>query len=338
MLNTRLGDGAPGSLALAPEAWLAAIIESSEDAIISKTLDSTITSWNAGAERLFGYAPHEAIGKSIRIIIPEDRLPEEDMILGKLRNGERIEHFETVRRHKDGTLIEISVTVSPVRDAQGMVIGASKIARDIRERKHAEQQQRLLLQEMRHRVRNLFALVRGLIVLSGKETASIADLQSNLSERLQSLLRAHELTLSDASGERAEENAGFQNLLEAVFAPYLDKKRQDQVSIQSEPLTLTDTGLSSTALIFHELATNAAKYGGLAVPNGQIRVVARRCGDNIEIRWRELGLCDLEQPQTGGFGSRLEQTMVERMGAELHRMWHPNGLEIVLKIPDQWFK
>ncbi|MBB5281837.1 PAS domain S-box protein [Pacificimonas flava] len=333
-----MDDEIPNSPALESDAWLAAIIGSSDDAIVSKTLDSIITSWNAGAERLFGYAPEEAIGKSIRIIIPEDRLSEEDMILGKLRNGERIEHFETVRRHKDGTLIEISVTVSPVRDAHGIVIGASKIARDIRERKRAEQQQRLLLQEMRHRVRNLFALVRGLVALSAKDTTSVADLQSNLSERLQSLLRAHELTLPDASGERARENAELRNLLEAVFAPYRDEARQDQVLIKSGPLSLTDAGLSSIALIFHELTTNAAKYGGLAVPNGQIEVIAGRCADKIKIRWRESGLCDLEQPQRGGFGSQLEQAMVEGMGAKLYRKWHSDGLEIVLEIPHQWFK
>lgn len=116
---------------LDPRAWVAAIIESSDDAIASKTLDGIVTTWNAGAERIFGYTAAEMVGQSILKIIPPDRHHEEDMILSRMRQGERIDHFETVRQRKDGTLIEISVTVSPIRDANGKVIGISKIARDI---------------------------------------------------------------------------------------------------------------------------------------------------------------------------------------------------------------
>ncbi len=120
------------------QARLAAIVESSEDAIVSKTLDGVIRSWNAGAERLFGYTAEEAVGRPITLIIPPERLDEEREILARLRRGERIEHFETVRVAKDGRRLDISLTVSPIRDAEGRVIGASKIARDITERKRAE--------------------------------------------------------------------------------------------------------------------------------------------------------------------------------------------------------
>ncbi|HVS78465.1 MAG TPA: PAS domain S-box protein, partial [Steroidobacteraceae bacterium] len=122
-------------------AHLAAIVESSDDAIISKTLEGVIRSWNAGAERIFGWSAAEAIGRPITLIIPPDRLEEERHILDTLRRGERIEHFETTRVAKDGRHVEISLTVSPVRDAAGIVTGASKIARDITARK---QEQRLL--------------------------------------------------------------------------------------------------------------------------------------------------------------------------------------------------
>ena len=118
---------------------LAAIVDSSDDAIVSKNLDGIITSWNKGAELLFGYPPEEAIGQHISLIIPADRRDEEVMILKRLRAAERIEHFDTVRVRKDGTLVDISVTISPVRDAAGCVIGASKVARDITERKQVEQ-------------------------------------------------------------------------------------------------------------------------------------------------------------------------------------------------------
>jgi PAS domain S-box-containing protein len=117
---------------------LAAIVDSSEDAIVSKNLDGVITTWNASAERVFGYSAKEAVGQHISLIIPHNRRDEETTILGKIRRGERIEHFDTVRVRKDGTTLDISLTISPVRDATGKIIGASKIARDITERKWAD--------------------------------------------------------------------------------------------------------------------------------------------------------------------------------------------------------
>jgi PAS domain S-box-containing protein len=118
---------------------LASIVESSDDAIVSKDLDGTIISWNHGAERLFGYTGEEAIGKPVTILIPPDRENEEPEILSRIRHGERIDHYETVRRCKDGRLIDISLTVSPLRSADGQIVGASKIARDITERRQTEQ-------------------------------------------------------------------------------------------------------------------------------------------------------------------------------------------------------
>jgi PAS domain S-box-containing protein len=117
---------------------LAAIVESSGDAIVSKNLDGIITSWNKGAERLFGYGATEAIGRNITFIIPSDRQDEEALILARLRRGEQVDHFETVRIRKDGAAVDVSLTISPVRDNSGRVIGASKIARDITQHKHIE--------------------------------------------------------------------------------------------------------------------------------------------------------------------------------------------------------
>jgi PAS domain S-box-containing protein len=119
---------------------LAAIVESSDDAIVSKDLESTIRSWNLGAERMFGYAASEVVGRSIRIIIPEDRWSDEDAVLRQIRRGEKVDHFETIRRRKDGSELAVSLTISPIRSAAGIVIGASKIARDISERKLAERE------------------------------------------------------------------------------------------------------------------------------------------------------------------------------------------------------
>jgi PAS domain S-box-containing protein len=134
-------------------ARLAAIVDSSDDAIVSKTLDGVITSWNRGAERLFGYTAAEAIGHDIFLIIPEDRREEEMEVLARLRRGERVDHFETVRRAKDGRAVHISLTVSPVRDDRGVIVGASKVARDITERLLAQEALRRAHDELEERVR-----------------------------------------------------------------------------------------------------------------------------------------------------------------------------------------
>ncbi len=126
------------------QARLAAIVESSDDAIVSKTLDGVIRSWNAGAERLFGHAAAEAVGRPITLIIPPERQHEEQVILGRLRRGERIDHYETIRVAKDGRRIDISLTISPIRDRAGQIVGASKIARDITARKRTEETTRFL--------------------------------------------------------------------------------------------------------------------------------------------------------------------------------------------------
>lgn len=131
------------------ESMLAAIVEYSADAIISKTLNGTITSWNKGAELIFGYKADEVIGKSITILIPRDRLGEEAIILSKLKRGEHIAHYETTRIRKDGTPIIISLTVSPIKDGNGNIIGASKIARDITERRELEKERAILLEKVK---------------------------------------------------------------------------------------------------------------------------------------------------------------------------------------------
>jgi hypothetical protein len=131
-------------------ARLAAIVESCDDAIVGKTLDGIVTSWNRGAERLFGYSAAETIGRSILLIVPQERRDEEAMILSRLCRGERIEHFETRRIAKNGDSVDVSLTVSPIRDASGVIVGASKVARDISERRRMEQSQNQLMQSERH--------------------------------------------------------------------------------------------------------------------------------------------------------------------------------------------
>jgi PAS domain S-box-containing protein len=150
--------GASPDFAASPEflaQHLAAIVESSDDAIISKDLNGVIQTWNRGAERVFGYTADEVIGKPVTILIPPERIDEEPGILARIRRGERIDHYETVRRRKDGGLIDISLTVSPMRDQHGRIIGASKIARDITERKRAE----TVVRDNERRLQELFSSI-----------------------------------------------------------------------------------------------------------------------------------------------------------------------------------
>ncbi|MER9158211.1 PAS domain S-box protein [Mesorhizobium sp. M0778] len=150
---------------------LAAIVESSMDAIVSKDLNGIITSWNDAAQRLFGYTPAEAIGRPVTILIPPDHLDEEAMIISRIRAGERIPSYETIRQRKDGTLVPVSLTISPIRDGIGRIIGASKIARDISPHKESERRIRTLMREVNHRVKNQYSVIVSMI----RETSKLAE-------------------------------------------------------------------------------------------------------------------------------------------------------------------
>ena len=142
---------------------LAAIVESSMDAIVSKDINGIITSWNDAAQHLFGYTPAEAIGRPVTMLIPPERLGEEELIISRIRAGERVPSYETMRRRKDGSLVPVSLTVSPVRDGIGRIIGASKIARDISSHKESEGRIRLLMREVNHRVKNQYSVIISMI-------------------------------------------------------------------------------------------------------------------------------------------------------------------------------
>lgn len=208
--NSVIGSAAVESIGMAsrasaslPEAeLLAAIVASSDDAIVSKNLDGIITSWNQGAERIFGYTAEEAIGQPITLVIPLDRRQEEVEILAKLRRGERVDHFETVRVRKDGTFLNVSLTISPIKDSTGRVIGASKVARDITEQKRAQE----ALRQHRERERQIIAEV---IAANAKfravfeQTTVFAGIMTNDGI----LIQANKVSL-DACGYRAEKEFG----------------------------------------------------------------------------------------------------------------------------------
>ena len=326
-------DAHSAALSLSADAWLAAIVESSEDAIISKSVDGVITSWNKSAERLFGFLAVEAIGQPITIIVPPDLLDEEAAIIASIRAGERIEHYETVRCRKDGTLVEISLTISPVRDKDGVIVGASKIVRDISERKRLIERQDLLLREMNHRVKNLFAVMNSLVSLSERTTTNARALADDLRARIRALSVAHNLVLGSSGGDsRPSGSASLFNLIQALFAAHQDH-RSERITVKGNDIAVGTVALTSIALLLHELITNSIKYGALSASGGHIDVEVQD-EDGLELHWAEVGGPPIQAPSGAtGFGSRLERLALDALNGSIIRDWRSEGLRISLRIP-----
>lgn len=316
---------------------LSAIVESSDDAIIGKNLDGIVTSWNRGAEELFGYTADEMIGRPIATLVPADRHDEEPTILERLRRGERIDHYETVRRRKDGSLIEISLTVSPIRNAEGRIVGASKVARDITERRRAHEQQRLLLKEMNHRIKNLFALANGVVALSARTARTPNEMVASVRERLAALTRAHDLTLPRLLDDEPDVHAtSLAALIRTVTSPYVDGGNDEtsRVVADGPDIAIKGSAIASIALLIHEFATNAAKYGALSAPGGRIVIGWSVVGETLRLTWREQGGPPCVQP-TGesGFGTHLAGAIIAgQLAGEIFRDWQPDGLVLRLSV------
>jgi PAS domain S-box-containing protein len=307
---------------------LAAIVESSDDAIISKDLNGVISSWNSSAERLFGYTAEEAVGKSVTILIPPENHDEELDILDRIRRGERIDHYETVRRRKDGGLIDISLTVSPIRNALGKIVGASKIARDITERKEAEARRDLLTRELHHRTKNLFSVVQAVVSQSFAGKRTVEEARKAVLDRIHSLGQAHILLV-----DKEWQGTDILELVSGELRPF-----GDRVLMSGPPLILNPQAAQSVALALHELATNAAKYGALSTPSGRIliswSVDAPNGSSEFTFRWQERDGPPVSPPEQTGFGSTvLEQVMAEYGNTPPEIDFAPSGVVYEVRGP-----
>ena len=303
----------------------AALVESSDDAIISKDLNGIITSWNKGAERTFGYLAEEVIGKSIKMLIPADLQSEEDRIIERIRAGQRIEHFETVRLRKYGGLVDISLTISPIKNAQGAIIGASKIVRNISERKRAEAQIAMLAREAEHRVKNVLASVQATVHLTQADTPEL--LKQAIEGRIQALANVHALFVKSRWT-----GAELRSLVEQEILPY-SQDEDPPVQVSGPPLFLETVTAQTIAVAVHELITNAAKYGALSVPKGRVRIEwSHKAGEHLTLRWTETGGPPVSPPTRKGFGTRVMEAMVKtQINGEIRFNWQPQGLVCEIK-------
>lgn len=309
---------------------LAAIVEGSDDAILAKDLSGIIITWNNGAERLFGYTSEEAIGQPILMLIPPDRQHEEPEILGRIRSGDRIHHYETVRRRKDGSLVEVSLSVSPIRSLDGRIVGASKIARDISERRQLEQRQRLLLHEMNHRVKNLLTLASSLVILSARSARTPDELASSVVQRLEALARAHALTIPSVSveGAETEQATTLHILIRTLIAPFDNGSNSSRVRIEGVDIPVSGNAATNLSLLLHEFVTNATKYGAFSTPDGTIDIHCADEGEQFVLTWAERGGPSIEsKPAAAGFGTQLSKATARgHFGGDIEREWRPEGL------------
>jgi PAS domain S-box-containing protein len=338
---------------------LAAIVESSDDAIVSKNLDGVISSWNRSAERLFGYTAEEAIGQNITLIIPPDRRDEEVGILEKLRRGERVDHFETVRMHKDGTKLDISLTISPVKDSTGRVVGASKVARDISERKRAEQAHKeaelsaRLLQvqdeERRRIARELHDGVGQLLAAVGMNVAQVVREKDKLSPAAARSAEDMRLSVERASAEiRTVSYLLHPPMLDEIGLPtalrwYADgfaerSKINLAVEVASDfPRLIQDYELSLFR-IAQECLTNIHRHSAsftafirLARADGKIELEIRDEGKGINQDIQSK----INSGASVGVGFRGMQERVRLIGGKLtvHPNPNGNGTSVLVALP-----
>ena len=297
---------------LDPRRLLASIVESSNDAIVSKSLDGTIQSWNGGAEILFGYTADEMIGRPITLIIPADRLQEEEQIVRRIRAGERVDHFETVRVRRDGTTVDVSLTISPIRDDEGLIVGASKIARDITDRKLAEQRIYSLLTELReadhlkdeflamlgHELRNPMAPISNMLEIlkrAGGNESLVQEARGTMERQLAQLARLVD-DLVDVSRitrgklemrqERLDLVSSVHHAVEAC-RPLAERSRvRLDITVPEQPV-FVDADPVRLIQVFGNLLNNACKF---SPEGGRVSLEVRREGEEVSIAVRDEGV------------------------------------------------
>jgi len=341
---------------------LAAIVESTDDAIVSKSLTGMVTSWNRAAARLFGYTSEEMVGSSILRIVPPELHEDEYRILGRIRAGERIEHYDTVRMAKDGRRLDVSLTISPLRDGTGNIVGASKIARDVTAQREAERRKDEFLAILAHELRNPLAPVRYAIAMlrqpgvgeeQRRRSEAILERQTeHMARLLDDLLDVSRIATGKVDLKKAvvELHPIAESAVEAVRMLMQERQHELRVSLAKEPMWLDADPVRITQILIN-LLTNAAKYTN---PGGRIELAARREGDEAVLCVKDNGIGFAPEVKSRlftlftqieavmnrsagglGIGLALVREFVERHGGHVEaRSAGPGqGSEFVVRLP-----
>ena len=251
---------------------------------------------------------------------------EEPEIIERIRRGERVDHYDTVRRRKDGSLIDISLTVSPLKDADGRIVGASKIARDITERKRAQEQQKLLVNEMKHRIKNSLATIQAIATQTLNQHAEERDA---FIARLHALGNAHDLLTSETW-----QTAPLQAIVTQALKPF-QEQHHERITVEGPANVWLDSTKSVVvAMVLHELATNAVKYGALSNGGGRVSIAWEQQSQPnlVKLVWQESGGQRFSPPKQKGFGSHLIERAFGGQLGTAQLVFSPQGLSCTLEV------
>ena len=312
-------------------AQLAAIVDSSQDAIVGHDLNGTVISWNNGATALFGTPTNEAMGYSMPTLVKNVLPWEWQDMLAKLHAGEQLSNFECSGTTKDGQPIEVSITISPVKEGDGQLTGISLVARDIRARKVAEQKAAMLLGELDHRVKNILSIVLAIISQTLRTSATNEDFVVQVEGRIRAIAKAHSLLTNAGAGE-----ISLHAILETELAAF--DSGGDKVVARGPNIALAPKAGLALAMAVHELASNAAKYGALSTPTGRLVIEWSVTGDadapSMTFTWAEMGGPAVSPPTRRGFGTTMiERALTHELDAEVIRDFAATGLRCTIIIP-----
>ena len=304
------------------QAHLASIVRSSNDAIFTTSIDGTIISWNKGAEELFGYTASEMIGSNGVRLVPEDRRYEIDEEARQVAN-DKPHRLETIRRRKDGTLIDVAVNAAPL--SQGDATAISIVAFEITERKRTERQRDLLLRELDHRLKNVFATISSLIGLSARSARDIPGYAKALRQRLYALSAVHNLVRGSGLEDTTSLGAIAHTVAEGGFS-------RGQITADGANVRLSASAAIALGMIFNELLTNALKYGALSSASGRVRI-GWDLDDELRLTWSETGGPSPTGEAKPGFGTLMIEQNARSIGGSVATEWLPDGMVVRLRCP-----
>jgi PAS domain S-box-containing protein len=305
------------------QAHLASIVRTSNDAIFTIRPDGTIISWNKGAEELFGYSAVEIIGSDVRRLAPADLGGEVDHKLAQVSGGKPY-RADTVRQRKDGSLVDVSVNAAPL-EQRDEVVAISIVAFEITERKRTERQRELLLSELDHRLKNIFATMSSLIGLSARTATDVPSYRDALRQRVYALSAVHNLV----RGSGLEDSTTLHALTRTLTASGLSA---GQIETRGAVVGLSASAAIAFGMILNELLTNAINHGALSRPEGRV-LIEWRLDDNLRLTWSESGgPAPAPQPRPG-FGTLMIEQNIRAIGGEVETEWKPGGVVVSLSCP-----